>query len=100
MRTAAWSVAANASAIPFVDFNPTWSAKSPAARRRGISSLIELINELMPRLRAAGDLALQVGLKSTKGIADAFAATDQAAVLIGRDGSVIYVNARFEQLLG
>ena len=61
---------------------------------------IKLINMLMTHLRAAGDFALQVGLKSTKDIADALATTDQAAALLGRDGSVSHLNARFEQLLG
>ncbi len=61
---------------------------------------VALMNELFTHLRAAGDFAIQVGMASTQRIADAFSMAGHPVALLGRDGSVIHMNARFERLIG
>lgn len=61
---------------------------------------VRLINELAARLRAAGDFALQVGLRSASGLVDAQAAGGRAVALIGHDGRVLHMSERFEGVIG
>jgi DNA-binding CsgD family transcriptional regulator len=58
------------------------------------------MNELFSHLRAAGDLAVRVGVASTQQVADAFSMAGHPLALLGRDGAVIHMNARFESLVG
>jgi len=61
---------------------------------------VALMNELFTHLRAAGDLAIRVGMASTQRMADAFSMAGHPVALLGRDGGVIHMNARFERLIG
>jgi PAS domain-containing protein len=61
---------------------------------------IELMNKLFQHLRAAGTLAARIGMSSNARIADALSTSGQPLALLGRDGSVIHMNARFERLIG
>jgi DNA-binding CsgD family transcriptional regulator/PAS domain-containing protein len=61
---------------------------------------VDLMNQLFNHLRAAGDLALRVGMASTQQVADAFSMAGHPIALLGRDGGIIHMNARFERLVG
>src|SRR5205085_10457912 len=61
---------------------------------------IELMNKLFEHLRTAGTLAARIGMSSNSRIADALSTSGQPLALLGRDGSVIHMNARFERLIG
>jgi DNA-binding CsgD family transcriptional regulator/PAS domain-containing protein len=61
---------------------------------------VDLMNQLFTHLRAAGDLAVRIGMASTQRMADAFSAAGHPVALLGRDGVVVHMNARFEQLVG
>ncbi len=61
---------------------------------------VALMNQLLTHLRAAGDLALRIGMASTQRMADAFSKAGHPVALLARDGSVIHMNARFERLVG
>ncbi len=61
---------------------------------------VALMNQLFTHLRAAGDLALRIGMASTQRMADAFSTAGHPVALLARDGSVIHMNARFERLVG
>lgn len=58
------------------------------------------MSELFTHLRAAGDLAIRLGMTSTQQIADAFSTAGHPLALLARDGSVMHMNARFERLVG
>lgn len=58
------------------------------------------MNQLFTHLRAAGDLAVRVGMASTQQVADAFSMAGHPVALLGRDGGIIHMNARFESLVG
>jgi DNA-binding CsgD family transcriptional regulator/PAS domain-containing protein len=60
---------------------------------------IQLMNKLFEHLRVAGTFAARIGMASNARIADAFSGS-QPMALLGRDGSVVHMNARFERLLG
>jgi DNA-binding CsgD family transcriptional regulator len=60
---------------------------------------ITLMNQLFTHLQAAGETAVRIGMAATSRLADAMGATGQPAALIGRDGRVVHMNARFELLL-
>jgi DNA-binding CsgD family transcriptional regulator/PAS domain-containing protein len=61
---------------------------------------IALINQLTEHLRAACEIAMRLGIQSTQRMADAFAVAGYPIALIGRDGSILHANARFERLIG
>jgi DNA-binding CsgD family transcriptional regulator/PAS domain-containing protein len=61
---------------------------------------VALMNQLFSHLRSAGDLALHIGMESTQRMADAFSMAGHPVALLGRDGSVVHMNARFERLIG
>jgi PAS domain-containing protein len=61
---------------------------------------VELMNELVTHLRAAGDLALRIGMSSTQSMADAFSIAGHPVALLGRNGGIVHMNARFERLIG
>jgi DNA-binding CsgD family transcriptional regulator len=61
---------------------------------------VGLMNQLFSHLRAAGDLAVRIGMASTQQMADAFSTAGHPIALLGRDGSIIHMNARFERLVG
>jgi DNA-binding CsgD family transcriptional regulator len=63
-------------------------------------SEIALINRLVAHLKAASELALHVGLASTRSMADAFTAAGHPVALIGRSGHVLYMSASCEALVG
>lgn len=63
-------------------------------------SEIALINRLADELRAASELALRIGLSSTRRMADVFTAAGHPLALIGRNGRVTYMSASFEGLIG
>ena len=58
------------------------------------------MKKLTAQLRAAGEVALRLGLDSTRRLADAFGAVGHAVALIGRDGRVVHANARFTGYVG
>ena len=58
------------------------------------------MKKLTAQLRAAGEVALRLGLDSTRRLADAFGAAGHAVALLGRDGRVVHVNARFARCVG
>jgi DNA-binding CsgD family transcriptional regulator len=60
---------------------------------------VALIGKLVDQLRAAGEVAVRVGIESTRRIADSLGATGHPIALLGRDGGVIHMNARFERLV-
>jgi DNA-binding CsgD family transcriptional regulator len=76
------------------------SIERSAAQGPFLRDEVELMNRLFSHLQAAGALAVQVGMSSTVHIADALSATGQPVALIGRDGRVFRLNARFERLVG
>jgi DNA-binding CsgD family transcriptional regulator len=57
------------------------------------------ISRLIDQLRAAGEVAVRVGIESTRRIADSLGAAGHPIALIGRDGGVLHMNARFERLV-
>jgi DNA-binding CsgD family transcriptional regulator len=61
---------------------------------------VAAMNKLFAHLRAAGDLAIRIGMTATQRMADAFSTVGHPVALLGRDGSVIHMNARFEHLVG
>jgi DNA-binding CsgD family transcriptional regulator/PAS domain-containing protein len=61
---------------------------------------IDLMNKLFDHIRAAGTVAIRIGMASNVRIADALSAGGQPMALLGRDGSVVHMNARFERLIG
>ncbi len=61
---------------------------------------IKLINELTARLGPACELAIRLGLRSIQSISDAFSNAGHPIAATDATGRVIYMNARFEQLLG
>ena len=61
---------------------------------------VALMNQLFNHLRTAGDLAVRVGMASTQQVADAFSMVGHPIALLGRDGGIIHMNARFERLVG
>jgi DNA-binding CsgD family transcriptional regulator/PAS domain-containing protein len=61
---------------------------------------VALMGELFSHLRAAGDLAVRIGMASTQQVANAFSTVGHPVALLGRDGSVIHMNERFERLVG
>jgi DNA-binding CsgD family transcriptional regulator len=61
---------------------------------------IALINRLVDQLRAAGELALRIGLTSTHRMAETLTAAGHPMALIGRNGRVLYMSAPFEALIG
>jgi DNA-binding CsgD family transcriptional regulator len=63
-------------------------------------SEIVLINRLIDELRAASELALRVGMSSTRRMADAFTTAGHPVALVGRNGRVTYMSASFEALIG
>jgi len=63
-------------------------------------SEIALINQLAEQLRAAADLALRIGMSSTRRMMETFAAAGHAMALIGRNGRVVQMSAPFEALIG
>jgi DNA-binding CsgD family transcriptional regulator len=69
---------------------------------QGLSRRDELASKrrFTAKLRAAGELAVRVGLDSTRRMVEALAAAGHPVALIGRDGCVIQMNVRFERLIG
>jgi DNA-binding CsgD family transcriptional regulator/PAS domain-containing protein len=65
-----------------------------------LRSEIALIDRLVMHLRVAGAVAVRVGIESARRMADAYATVGHPVALIGRDGRVLHMNARFEQLIG
>ena len=61
---------------------------------------IAQINRLTDQLRAAGELALRIGLTSTRRMAETFTAAGHPLALIGRNARVLYMSAPFEALVG
>jgi DNA-binding CsgD family transcriptional regulator/PAS domain-containing protein len=61
---------------------------------------VKLMNQLFTHLHAAGEVAVHIGMAATSRMADAMGATGQPAALLGRDGRIVHMNARFELLLG
>jgi len=57
------------------------------------------ISRLVDQLRAAGEVAVRVGIESTRRIADSLGATGHPIARLGRDGRVLHMNARFERLI-
>jgi DNA-binding CsgD family transcriptional regulator/PAS domain-containing protein len=76
------------------------SVERSAAQGPFLHDEIQLMNMLFSHLQAAGALALQVGMSSTIHVADALSAVGQPLALIGRDGRIVHMNARFERLVG
>jgi DNA-binding CsgD family transcriptional regulator len=62
-------------------------------------SEIELINKLVTHLRAAGRVAMRIGMSATLRMTEAFTASGQPVALIGRDGRVVHMSAPFERLV-
>jgi DNA-binding CsgD family transcriptional regulator/PAS domain-containing protein len=60
---------------------------------------VALMTELFAHLRAAGEIAVRIGMASAKQMADALSATGCPVALLGRNGCVIHMNARFEDLI-
>jgi DNA-binding CsgD family transcriptional regulator/PAS domain-containing protein len=58
------------------------------------------MNKLAGHLHAAGDFAMRIGMASSQRIADAFSMAGHPIALLGRDGTVVHMNARFERLIG
>jgi DNA-binding CsgD family transcriptional regulator len=58
------------------------------------------VNQLVTQLQAASDIALRIGLASMQRMADALSVAGHPVALLGRDGSVIHMNARFQRLIG
>jgi DNA-binding CsgD family transcriptional regulator len=58
------------------------------------------VNQLVAQLQAASDVALRIGLASMQRMADALSVAGHPVALLGRDGSVIHMNARFQRLIG
>jgi DNA-binding CsgD family transcriptional regulator/PAS domain-containing protein len=69
---------------------------------RGLSPRNETapMKKLTAQLRAAGEVALRLGIDSTRRLADAFGAAGHAVALIGRDGRVVHANTRFTRCAG
>jgi DNA-binding CsgD family transcriptional regulator/PAS domain-containing protein len=61
---------------------------------------VTLMNQLFTQVQTAGDLAVRIGMAATARVADAMGATGHPAALLGRDGRILHMNARFELLLG
>jgi DNA-binding CsgD family transcriptional regulator len=57
------------------------------------------ISRLVHQLRAAGEVAVRVGIESTRRIADSLGVSGHPIALIGRDGRVLHMNAQFERLV-
>jgi DNA-binding CsgD family transcriptional regulator len=60
---------------------------------------VALMTELFAHLRAAGEIALRIGMASAKQMADALSATGSPVALLARNGPVVHMNARFERLI-
>jgi DNA-binding CsgD family transcriptional regulator len=60
---------------------------------------VALMTELFSHLRAAGEVAVRIGMASARQMADALSATGYPVALLARNGSVIHMNARFEHLI-
>jgi DNA-binding CsgD family transcriptional regulator/PAS domain-containing protein len=60
---------------------------------------VALISKLVDQLRAAGEVAVRVGIESNRRIADSLGATGHPIALLDRDGCVLHMNARFERLV-
>jgi DNA-binding CsgD family transcriptional regulator len=58
------------------------------------------MNQLFTHVQAAGDLAVRIGMAATARMADAMGTSGQPTALLGRDGRILHMNARFELLLG
>ena len=58
------------------------------------------INALASHLRGAAEVAVRLGMAASRRMADALGSAGQPVALIGCDGHVIHVNARFEQMIG
>jgi len=61
---------------------------------------IALINRLTAHLRAASTVAIQLGMETTRRLADALAHAMHPIALIRRDGRVAHLNEPFQDLLG
>jgi len=60
----------------------------------------ELMNKLVAQLRGAGEVAMRIGLSSTRRMADAFTAAGNPVALFGRDGRIAHMSPGFEKLVG
>jgi DNA-binding CsgD family transcriptional regulator len=60
----------------------------------------ELLNALALHLRAAGEVALRIGMAATRRITDAFTAAGHAIALVGPHDRIIEMSPAFERLLG
>lgn len=60
---------------------------------------VALMTELFAHLRAAGEIAIRIGMASARQMADALSATGHPVALLGRSGCVLHMNAQFEGLI-
>ncbi|MBX9778589.1 MAG: helix-turn-helix transcriptional regulator [Xanthobacteraceae bacterium] len=76
------------------------SIEQTIAREPSLQDEDEPMLHLFGDLRPGGDLPVRVGMAPTQQIADALSVAGHPIALLGRDGAVIHMNARFERLVG
>jgi DNA-binding CsgD family transcriptional regulator len=72
----------------------------PVAQEPSLQDEDDPMIQLLGHLRAAGDLAVRVGMVPPQQLADAFSMAGHPIALLGAEGVIVHMNARFERLVG